>query len=101
MEAPTPVSALLHAATLVKKLPFNSVNYYIINSLYAGKASNQVYIYRYLKDIREIYKKILMLKNKLKLLRCSWNLTFVNKNFLEVDQQVTLVSVHFPAIPPI
>ncbi len=98
MEAPTPVSALLHAATLVKKLPLNSVNYFIINSLYAGKASYQrVYIYRYLNGIREIYKKISMFKIFIAChLLINWeSSTIFNKTikFLsleEVDQQVTL-----------
>jgi LAGLIDADG endonuclease len=111
VKRPTPVSALLHAATLVqKKLPLNSVNYLIINSLYAGKALlHRVYIYRYLKGIREIYKKILILKfidlnyrtfiiNAVALQPFGQKGTcfILNKilKFLEANQQVTLVYLY-------
>lgn len=58
---PTPVSALLHAATMVIKVAIKIRKYFIIILLYAGKTLNLKFIYTFelLTVIhQEIYKKI-------------------------------------------
>ena len=73
---PTPVSALIHAATLVILLPLKKREFFLRNSLYAGKTFNRFYVYFI--DVINFnnvkYKKILGV--------CKFALTTVNQQVI-------------------